>query len=153
MATETKYRADHAGDWGIADDTSSSAYQTETLALSDGTKLFFRSWHASDPQAPAWLPGEVAQMRDLAALTDGPKGTLLSRTPLAWSFLPDPHDTGLARGWARHPDRCYLQITGVYGFGVEESRSRGEETASRPDGKPAREKSEVVSGKPTAKGQ
>jgi hypothetical protein len=24
---------------------------------------------------------------------------------------------GLARGWDRHPDRCYLQITGVYGFG------------------------------------
>ena len=24
---------------------------------------------------------------------------------------------GLARGWERHPDRCYLQITGVYGFG------------------------------------
>jgi hypothetical protein len=23
---------------------------------------------------------------------------------------------GLARGWNRHPDRCYLQITGVYGF-------------------------------------
>jgi hypothetical protein len=23
---------------------------------------------------------------------------------------------GLARGWERHPDRCYLQITGVYGF-------------------------------------
>jgi hypothetical protein len=23
---------------------------------------------------------------------------------------------GLARGWSRHPDRCYLQITGVYGF-------------------------------------
>ena len=23
---------------------------------------------------------------------------------------------GLARGWDRHPDRCYLQITGVYGF-------------------------------------
>jgi hypothetical protein len=28
---------------------------------------------------------------------------------------------GLARGWDRHPDRCYLQITGVYGF---ESGSR-----------------------------
>lgn len=28
---------------------------------------------------------------------------------------------GLARGWEKHPDRCYLQITGVYGFarGVE----------------------------------
>ena len=25
---------------------------------------------------------------------------------------------GLARGWDRHPDRCYLQITGVYGFAV-----------------------------------
>jgi len=23
---------------------------------------------------------------------------------------------GLARGWERHPDRCYLQITGVYSF-------------------------------------
>jgi hypothetical protein len=23
---------------------------------------------------------------------------------------------GLARGWHKHPDRCYLQITGVYGF-------------------------------------
>ncbi len=23
---------------------------------------------------------------------------------------------GLARGWERHPDRCYVQITGVYGF-------------------------------------
>jgi hypothetical protein len=23
---------------------------------------------------------------------------------------------GLARGWDKHPDRCYLQVTGVYGF-------------------------------------
>ncbi|MEZ4563606.1 MAG: hypothetical protein R2853_12815 [Thermomicrobiales bacterium] len=23
---------------------------------------------------------------------------------------------GLARGWDKHPDRCYLQLTGVYGF-------------------------------------
>jgi hypothetical protein len=26
---------------------------------------------------------------------------------------------GLARGWDRYPDRCYLQITGVYGFPAE----------------------------------
>jgi len=26
---------------------------------------------------------------------------------------------GLARGWDKHPDRCYLQLTGVYGFAVE----------------------------------
>lgn len=23
---------------------------------------------------------------------------------------------GLARGWEKHPDRCYLQVTGVYGY-------------------------------------
>ncbi|MCD6029195.1 MAG: hypothetical protein K0S78_1369 [Thermomicrobiales bacterium] len=34
---------------------------------------------------------------------------------------------GLARGWERHPDRCYLQITGVYGFdnGCQGSRVSG----------------------------
>jgi hypothetical protein len=48
----------------------------------------------------AWLPGEVQQMRDLASLTDGPKGALIARLPLQWSFRADPHDTGLARGWA-----------------------------------------------------
>jgi putative nucleic acid modification protein with dual OB domain len=26
---------------------------------------------------------------------------------------------GLARGWEKHPDRCYLQLTGVYGFSVD----------------------------------
>jgi hypothetical protein len=26
---------------------------------------------------------------------------------------------GLARGWEKHPDRCYLQITGVYGFATD----------------------------------
>jgi hypothetical protein len=23
---------------------------------------------------------------------------------------------GLARGWSRHPDRCYLQVTGIHTF-------------------------------------
>lgn len=26
---------------------------------------------------------------------------------------------GLARGWDKHPERCYVQLTGVYGFGGE----------------------------------
>lgn len=51
----------------------------------------------------AWLPGEVQQMKDLAALTDGSKGTLIAKTPLEWSFRRDPRDTGLARGWAYGP--------------------------------------------------
>jgi uncharacterized protein DUF4838 len=48
----------------------------------------------------AWWPGEVAHMRDLLALTDGSRGTLLARMPLEWAFRRDPRDTGLPRGWA-----------------------------------------------------
>jgi len=48
----------------------------------------------------AWWPGEVQQYRDLLALTDGTKGTLLAKTPLEWSFRTDPQDTGLPSGWA-----------------------------------------------------
>jgi hypothetical protein len=47
-----------------------------------------------------WLPGEVQQMRELGALTDGTKGHLVARTPLEWAFRRDPHDTGLAQGWS-----------------------------------------------------
>ncbi len=33
-------------------------------------------------------------------------------TSADWVYLR----IGLSRGWAKHPDRCYLQITGVYSF-------------------------------------
>jgi hypothetical protein len=49
---------------------------------------------------PAWFPGEVEQYRALAALTDGTKGTLIQKLPLEWAFRRDPHDTGVASGWA-----------------------------------------------------
>lgn len=52
---------------------------------------------------PAWWPGEVEQYRDLAAYTDGPKGKLVAKLPLEWSFRRDPHDTGVASGWAYKP--------------------------------------------------
>ncbi len=52
---------------------------------------------------PAWWPGEVEQMRGLAQICDGSKGTLLVRTPLEWAFRRDPHDSGLAEGWAYKP--------------------------------------------------
>jgi hypothetical protein len=35
---------------------------------------------------PAWLPGEVEQYRKLGALVGGPKGDLVARLPLTWSF-------------------------------------------------------------------
>jgi hypothetical protein len=49
---------------------------------------------------PAWFPGEVEQYRQLAALTDGTKGTLIRKSPLEWAFRRDPHDTGVVSGWA-----------------------------------------------------
>jgi hypothetical protein len=52
---------------------------------------------------PAWWPGEVEQYRDLLAVTDGTRGTLIAKLPLEWSFRRDPHDTGVASGWAYKP--------------------------------------------------
>ena len=54
----------------------------------------------SDNSGPAWWPGEVKQYRDLLALTDGTKGTLVAKTPAEWAFRRDPSDTGLPSGWA-----------------------------------------------------
>ncbi|HEX7887961.1 MAG TPA: DUF4838 domain-containing protein [Ramlibacter sp.] len=60
----------------------------------------FTTYKRMGEKGYAWLPGEVQQMRELAALTDGTRGKLVTRLPLAWSFRRDAHDTGLARGWA-----------------------------------------------------
>jgi hypothetical protein len=57
----------------------------------------------TDQGGPAWWPGEVQQYRDLAAVTDGTKGTLVAKLPLEWSFRRDPHDTGVVSGWAYKP--------------------------------------------------
>ncbi len=59
----------------------------------------FTTYKAIGEQGPAWWPGEVQYLRDLAALCDGSKGTFIAATPLTWAFRRDPHDTGLARGW------------------------------------------------------
>ncbi|NNU43655.1 DUF4838 domain-containing protein [Ramlibacter montanisoli] len=60
----------------------------------------FTTYKRFGEKGHSWLPGEVQQMRELAQLTNGPRGTLVARTPLEWSFRRDPYDTGLARGWA-----------------------------------------------------
>ena len=49
---------------------------------------------------PAWLFGETQQYAALTEYTDGPKGKLVSRLPLEWSFRRDPHDSGLASHFA-----------------------------------------------------
>lgn len=50
-----------------------------------------------------WWPGEVEQMRNLGKLVDGSRGALVLQTPLEWAFHRDPHDTGVASGWAYAP--------------------------------------------------
>ncbi|MCX7706176.1 MAG: DUF4838 domain-containing protein [bacterium] len=43
----------------------------------------------------AWWPGEVQQYRELLALIDGTKGTLVKKLPLEWAFMRDPENIGL----------------------------------------------------------
>jgi hypothetical protein len=60
----------------------------------------FTTYKQIGEHGSAWWPGEVKHMQELAALTDGTKGTLVARMPFEWAFRRDPHDTGLPRGWA-----------------------------------------------------
>ncbi|MCX5661548.1 MAG: DUF4838 domain-containing protein [Planctomycetota bacterium] len=53
---------------------------------------------------PAWMMGEIKQYRDIGSLTDGTKGKLVKKLPLEWAFRRDPHDSGLASGWAYQPE-------------------------------------------------
>lgn len=61
-------------------------------------------------RGPRWMSGEAEQYRGLAALIDGARGRLVARLPLEWAFRRDPHDTGLAMGFARQtPDLGYWE--------------------------------------------
>ena len=96
----------------------------------------FTSTNLEGKGSPAWFPGEVQQMKDLAALTDGTKGKLVAQTPLDWWFhrgapLPagwqytgmeggTPADSTLAtqradagNGWEPLRTDIYLQGQGI----------------------------------------
>jgi len=62
----------------------------------------------------AWWPGEVAQYRDLARLTEGPEGRLLAKLPLEWAFRRDKGNRGLERGFhTSPPDLAYWRSHGA----------------------------------------
>jgi hypothetical protein len=106
----------------------------EELTTMNGT---FTTYKNIGESGPAWFPGEVAQMKALATLTDGTKGTLITQTPLEWSFHRDaPVPTGweykgmegaqpngpstlatqaatAANGWKALRTDLYLQAQGV----------------------------------------
>ncbi len=97
----------------------------------------FTTYKNIGENGPAWFPGEVQQMKDLATLTNGAKGTLIQKTPLQWSFHRDapvpagwtyigmeggtPKDATLAtqapteaNGWNPIRTDLYLQAQGIF---------------------------------------
>ena len=56
--------------------------------------------------------GALDILRDGGRSPDDAAALLLTALQRQTAYLR----IGLARGWERHPDRCYLQVTGVYGF-------------------------------------
>ena len=92
-----------------------AAGERALAAREDLTKMndTFTTYKQIGESGPSWWPGEVQQYRDLGAMTDGSLGTLIEKTPLEWAFHRDPHDTGLARGWAYSPvDLTYWKAHG-----------------------------------------
>ncbi len=51
MATQSKYSPERVGDWGVPAAVRPDGYETDTLAMSDGVKLFYRAWRG-DETAP-----------------------------------------------------------------------------------------------------
>ncbi len=52
---ENKYAPERVGDWGTPSPTVAGGYSTDTVAMADGVKLFYRSWRATDEQAPVFV--------------------------------------------------------------------------------------------------
>ena len=94
----------------------------------------FTTYRNIGESGPAWFPGEVEQMRELASLTDGKKGTLVAQMPLLWEFrrgaplqaswmykgpergfpeLPIEIASRQSRGWSQVRTDLYLQAQGV----------------------------------------
>ena len=65
------------------------------------TDLTFRAACDHLRDRKGWEPGEVSEW--LTGFLSSEKRDVYLRI-------------GLARGWKKHPDRCYLQVTGVYSF-------------------------------------
>jgi alpha-beta hydrolase superfamily lysophospholipase len=51
MATQSKYAPERVGDWGVPAAAQPQGYETDTLAMPDGVKLFYRRWR-TDAAAP-----------------------------------------------------------------------------------------------------
>lgn len=48
MATQSKYAPERTGDWGVPAATRADGYETSTMTMPDGVKLFYRCWRSDD---------------------------------------------------------------------------------------------------------
>lgn len=56
----------------------------------------FTTYKNIGENGPAWFPGDVGYMKEIAALTDGTKGALVAKTPEKWWFH---RDAPVPAGW------------------------------------------------------
>lgn len=139
MITAAASEADYAGAVKAGERTLSARLELAHLHPAFTTRVI-----GVDPETvglgPAWLPGEVEQLRRFARLLDGTDGILVARTPLTWSFRlaePLPPDwrysgpqgvTGnwdttpaqlgtTSQGWRPARTDLYLQAQGVRASG------------------------------------
>jgi alpha-beta hydrolase superfamily lysophospholipase len=52
---ESKYAPERVGDWGTPSPAVAGGYSTDTVAMADGVKLFYRNWRAADELAPVFV--------------------------------------------------------------------------------------------------
>jgi alpha-beta hydrolase superfamily lysophospholipase len=52
---ESKYAPERVGDWGTPSPAVAGGYSTDTVAVADGVKLFYRNWRAADELAPVFV--------------------------------------------------------------------------------------------------
>lgn len=108
MAHEAAENGDYAA--AVADGVKGLAAR-DALTAMNGT---FTTYKTIGEHGFAWWPGEVDHYRSLQKLTDGTQGTLVTKAPVEWDFHRDPHDTGIARGFAYNPvDLTYWNANGA----------------------------------------
>ena len=74
----------------------------EDLTNMSGT---FTTYKKIGESGYAWFPGEVKHYEELAAFTNGAKGTLVAKLPLVWNYRRDPNNVGEKEGYlGQKPD-------------------------------------------------
>ena len=100
------------GDYQKAADFGTKALEVrEQLTQSNPT---FTTYKKMAEKGPAWWPGEVEYLKELASLVNGPNGRRILQSPIAWQYRDDPDDHGLWQDWAQSREGWSPVRTDVY---------------------------------------